>query len=439
MFYMLLLIKLTFDYIYYFILRYDYGKIELLKRGFNRGAFQFNFNFLIYLITTIISLFFIYFFSKYVANDNKTSTVLFSVLFLIGYFPCVTLMAFSSYSWSYLIYFHLYWLWFMYIFVKIKKIRLKTIVSNKIFNKKNSKILFYLITSIFILISVGLAYKYYGKIYIEISFSNDNVYENRLAARGAFGTISNIVRNNCMYAVFPIVIVYLFNKKKISQFIVILFAIFIVYSVDSQKASMLIVMASLLLAFFIKKNALNFIIRGILLLNITCIVLYSAFDINIFLDYLFKRIYFLPAIITQCQFDYVNTNGFVVMFSSILSKIGLLNNYIYNELQLPFAIGLKYFGSAAISSNTGGFAAAYVYGPLGILVTPIIYSLLFKLLNDVTKNLDLRYSISIIVSFAYLINGASLPAVILIYGYLLAIFLLLLLNYFESNLSSNLP
>ena len=105
-----------------------------------------------------------------------------------------------------------------------------------------------------------------------------------------------------------------------------------------------------------------------------------------------------------------------------------IQNYEYAEISLPFMIGRYYFGSVSISANTGAFAGAYAYGLLSLFITPLAYAFLFRLLNKFTRNIEVNYYIPFILVTIFVIEGATIPSVLSVYGYITGLILLYLMN-----------
>lgn len=425
--------KITFDIIYWFVIKNTYVDIPLLMRGYARNAFSFNFNPIKYIIAWMITIMLSNIFTSYVLKEDKPHEILLTALFCISFFPNMTIFGMSDYEWSFLAGNAVFWLILIFathFFTKKRTIN-SSLINNKEpvkIQKKNSKIVFWTIILIYVVGSVLLSIVYFGGFHIDLSFSTKEVYTSRLAARGAFGTLTNYFRHNAMYIVLPLLLIICLVKKRYLLCGISCICLLLVYSIDSQKAVLMLLLVSIVMAMLVKKKISKLIIKGIPIINII-LVIFQIFTGNLtIVDSLFKRIYFLPAILGHCHLEYVNGNQSVVFLSSLLSKFGIITNYAYTQLALPFQIGQKYFGSSAISANTGAFAGAYDYGFLGLFIVPIIYAFLFKLLDKACVNVLSNYYIAILVPIAFSIVGATLPSVLTVYGFLTALLLLYLMG-----------
>lgn len=431
----LILFRLTLDFMYLFIIQGEYENITILSLGYARGAFSFNYDAGKIIASFLLSILFIAFLVKFIIERDRPHELLCVGLLNISVLPSVVLFAYSDISWEFILLFTLFWLWFYVIVMLINRKIEKSNDNSRckknrvgLISKRSAVILFWLITLIFIIGSISLSFNYFGGFNISLSYAPDDVYGSRVAARGAFGTLSNYFRNNAMYIVIPLIANAFLIKRMYSLFSVALLVLLLLFSIDSQKAVLMLALLSFVIVHMNNNRILGKLIRCFLLINIFVILFYLVTENILFIDYLVKRIYFLPAIIGKCYFEYVSTHGNMILFSTLLQVANIIKDYPYAEKALPFLIGKTYFGSINISANTGGFAAAFAYGFLSLFVTPIVYGFLFRLLNKVTDKMEEKYYMPFIVVTVFVVNGTTIPSVILVYGYLTGLMLLYVMN-----------
>lgn len=244
-----------------------------------------------------------------------------------------------------------------------------------------------------------------------------------------------------MYVIIPLIANIFLIKRKYGLFGISFIVLLLLFSVDSQKAVLMLAILSFGVAHIIKNKISNTLIRGLLFANLFVILFYLITGNLLLIEYLVKRIYFLPAIIGRCYYEYVTTNGNMVLLSSFLQGIGAIKNYVYADVSLPFLIGKYYFGSVSISANTGGFAGAYAYGILSLFITPLAYGFLFRLLDKVTIFVEAKFYIPFIMVTVYVIVGSTISSVLLVYGYIIGIIMLYIMNNtddFEFSKSSGI-
>jgi hypothetical protein len=139
---------------------------------------------------------------------------------------------------------------------------------------------------------------------------------------------------------------------------------------------------------------------------------------------LVRRIFFVPAQLTEIYFEFFRENR-VYLSHSIL---GAFIDYQYS-LPPPRVIGLMYFGNEALAANTGVLADGFMnFGYFGVIAWALILSILLRFADKAAygKNKKIAYPLIIMTSFN-LINGALLTS-ILTHGILFAMLILILLR-----------
>lgn len=445
---LLLLFRLTLDFMYIYIIQKEYNNINILSMGYANGAFSFHYDAGRIAYSFFASFLFIELLVRCIIRHDKPHELICVGLLGISILPNMVMFAYSNIEWRFILLLTIFWIWFYTIVILMNK-KDEDIIdrgeqksgSIGIFSKKTAWYLFWIIVLAFIFGSIVLSYRYYGGFHINLSFADNDVYELRLSARGSFGTFLNYFRNNAMYVIIPLIANIFLIKRKYGLFGISFIVLLLLFSVDSQKAVLMLAILSFGVAHIIKNKISNTLIRGLLFANLFVILFYLITGNLLLIEYLVKRIYFLPAIIGRCYYEYVTTNGNMVLLSSFLQGIGAIKNYVYADVSLPFLIGKYYFGSVSISANTGGFAGAYAYGILSLFITPLAYGFLFRLLDKVTILVEAKFYIPFIMVTVYVIVGSTISSVLLVYGYIIGIIMLYIMNNtddFEFSKSSGI-
>ena len=431
----LFLFRLTLDFMYLYIIQKKYVNMGILEMGYSKEAFSFNYDIGRILYSFVACIFFIEILTKFVIRQDKPHELLCVGLVSISLLPNLVMFAYSNIEWRFIFLQSLFWLWFLVIVVWTNKNDEDAIDRDieenntlRMFSKQSAIVFFWILSILFIIGSVILSFRYYGGFNISLSFADKDVYECRLAARDSFGTIINYFRNNAMYVVVPLIANIFLINHKYGLFTGCLIVLLLLFSVDSQKAVLMLALLSFFVSLSIKNLISKMLIKGLLFINLFVILIYLATGNLLLIDYLVKRVYFLPAIIGRCYYEYVTSNGNIVLFSSLFQEMNVIQNYEYAEISLPFMIGRYYFGSVAISANTGAFAGAYAYGLLSLIITPLAYAFLFRLLNKFTRNIGAKYYMPFILVTIFVIEGATIPSVLSVYGYITGLILLYLMN-----------
>lgn len=422
--------KITLEYIYLYILPNIIHKIYMLNVSFLRKAYYFNFDTDKYIISWGIFYLFLYIFVEkilFIGSKQNIGQIILGVLFFMSFIPNIILFSFSNIEFTYLFLFLIYWGIFFttsHILFKINYLSKKRI--------KYSKLIITLMIVFFIVFSLLISY-YYNNFKIYITIEDSIVYFKRF--NSSFPKYIDCFRNTAMFIIIPIILVYFLKLKKILFFSITVYIQLLLYSLDLQKTAVFLMGISIF-GFIYYKNKTKImcsVFLNLLGINIITIIFYKFFNNLFFLNHVMKRIYFLPAIISNCYFLYVNKYSNVVPFSTIFQRLGLIENYYYKYQGLPYHIGQEFFGNIKISANTGGFGNAFSYGIIGVILIPICYAIILKILNIVTVNLELSFLLPIIVSITFLITGTSLISILAIYGLPIGIVLLKLFNDLDSN------
>lgn len=427
----LFLFRLSLDYMYMHIIQKEYGNITLLSLGYQRGAFSFNTDIARIFVSFILSMGFIIFVTSKIVRDDKAHELIILGLLATSVLPNHVMFAYSEIEWRFMILHTLFWGWMFFLTYKLSKrnnTSIKSVDKRITITKESARYTFWIIAFVFIIGSIILSYNYYGGFHIDLRLDNDTVYTNRIAARGAFGYFTNLFRNNAMLAVLPLLVVSFLERKKYFYFVISLFAVFLLYSVDSFKIVLFLTIISIVAALVIKNKICRTIVCSLVAANMFVSLAYELIGKLVLVEYLAKRIYFIPSIIGSCYYTYSNTHGIQVFFSSFLKKIGVISEYVYSKISLPFLIGREYFGSVNISANTGGFGNAYAYGIIGLLLIPIIYAVMFNILDKVTKGMNPKYYISFVILNIYVIVNTSIMTVLIIYGFITGIIMLSIMS-----------
>lgn len=428
----LILVRFSVDIMYWWILSDRFYDIMLLQRAYERNAFNFELNLERLLFSYVATLLFSFWYSYKVINYDKPHELMMLVLMCVSLFPSLSFFSCSVVSWEAFLYLCIFWviLFGAQNYICGKNNFSWTLAKNKSFiSAKNAQKIFRMMILSFLIGSIALAYEYNNGFYINLTFDMEDVYEARLLARGKFGALMEIFKNNASYAVMPLLCTWSLYQKKYLVFFVTIFAQVMLFSIDNIKSAIILPVLAIVAMFIInnKRVCMN-LIKGFLVLNFGTVAWYFIFNDIILVDALFKRLYFLPAINSNCYFVTVNEMGMMFFGSTVLQSLDMIGTYAYTQVALPFIVGYNYYGSFEISANCGAFGSAYSYGVFGMVVIPIVYALSWRLLNFCSQYVEPKIYISIIIVYGYMIVNSSLTSVLFIYGYFVALLLIYLIN-----------
>ncbi|QUL53902.1 oligosaccharide repeat unit polymerase [Paenibacillus tritici] len=419
------LYRLSLDFLYVTVLNEYHEKSVLLSRGiFNLeiNEFKYGVSWIIFLIATI-------FVNKGILKTtNKASEILTLGLFAISFVPTISLFGLANLEYEFLYNFTAFWMVFLisvYFFCGNESTRL---FKNNLKLNDKSKYFVWLIIVYFFCLGVFIISYLVNGLKLNLTLDSTKIYELRSFAKSQnLGSLVDYFRNNAMYIIIPFAGIYFWQKKNWLFLIALIYIQLLLYSIDNQKAALFILPASIIAYLFYKKFIIELVPLLLTILNIL-IFIESLFNKTTFLvSTLLERMYYLPAILSNGYFEYFKEMPSVVPFVSVFQKIGFVNDYPYT-MGVPYIIGSVYFNNSAISANTGMFGSAYSYGVLGVLIIPLAYGFLLSLLNKVTTGLEVKTYISILIFLIYAITGATIFVVVSVYGFILALILLSLVN-----------
>lgn len=234
--------------------------------------------------------------------------------------------------------------------------------------------------------------------------------------------------NNWIYQVFTIFAIgYFLNKKKWILVIIIVLVQVVFYGYSAHKS----VLFGLILVFgtwywYRKSNKAFIVPLGLCGIVILSLFLFVFFD-EITLGTLFiRRVFYVPAYLTFKYFEFFGSNDKVFWSNSILSQF---IDYPYDK-SVPLLIG-EFIGEPSASANNGFISSGYAhFGYCGIIFYTIFFAFIVKILDSITKQIDVLWlvlAITITPLRAALISS-DLFTTLLTHGLILTVFLVLLMR-----------
>jgi hypothetical protein len=129
-----------------------------------------------------------------------------------------------------------------------------------------------------------------------------------------------------------------------------------------------------------------------------------------------RRMFFVPAHLNECYFDFFNHNH-IYLSNSVMSNF---IDYPY-DLQPEYLIGREYFDKPEMSSNAGLIANGFMnFGYIGVVAYSVIFSFFLMLINSI--NLNKRY-FGLFIFFMFIFRGSPFLTTILTHGFWLVLVL----------------
>ncbi|TCI25136.1 hypothetical protein EVJ32_11585 [Exiguobacterium sp. SH5S4] len=419
----IILFKVSLDVLYVTVLQSYHTESYLLSY-----IYVYEFNYYKFVISWVIYILFSLFLTyKIITTGDKPSEILILGLFLASYSPALSLFGLSNLDYKFLSIVLCFWI-FLFIPIQIsKKIKFKKIKSSKIIDDDTKLKLWYLMIFIFSVGTIIISWKYNG-LKLNLTLDSVRVYELRSEVRNLeMNALVEYFRHNAMYVVIPFASLYFYIKRNWMLFTIMVFLQLLLYSIGNQKAALFLLPASIIAYVFYRKNMVMKVPFILTSLNLLVLIEFIINKSSFLIASLLERIYFLPAMLSYAYYEFFINNQPVIPFVSIFEKIGVIRYYPY-EQGVPYILGGLLFNNPKISANTGLVGSAFSYGYLGLLIIPILYGLLFILLDKVSSNIDTKSILPIIILQIFVIAGATFFVVISVYGYLTVLLILALIN-----------
>ncbi|EKN62760.1 O-antigen ligase [Schinkia azotoformans] len=405
--------KVIYDFIYIFITTdiFDYMNSILV---FN--IYRYIINWIVFLLLLISILYFL--------KDNIMSFVLKS-LFIFSAIPTISLYGLKEMNNEAFFLMTLYWGVMICSFALIQNL--------KIYNEnKKSKDWYnnFRYTNILFVGSIIMTiflWGFYGDFRILISFSN--VYDYRLALREvqipsflryAMLWLGNVFLPYC----FTIFLLY----KKVGRAIITFSGGVMLFSINGLKSWLIVYFLIACIFFIYKKGYRLNRYTGVLSLlvimyGLIAIIMYMVGG-SISLVAMYHRVFSVPAEINYNYFTFFSNNEALLLRESILRHIASSPYAIGSS----FIIGDLFGGNSTTNANNGMFGDAYAnFKTIGILIYPIVLSVIFKILDSFTRDRDTRVVISILLILIWNLINASFFMWLLSGG----VVIFLLLFYFD--------
>ena len=414
-------IRLIFDIAYRYIISTLFSYM-----GFNNGA----------TITTqifswiLLIVFSTFLFKAYLNINNVVSHEIIFLLFIISFLPFTSLLGFNAFPLPFSLSFIVYWFILISLLLYVKTNYGKNMIT---FSYKGNKAVgdseLIVILLIFFVV-VALISGIYTNF--RITFDLLDVYDNRAEARSVeLPTIITYIYS-WSRALNSIIIVYFLRKKKYIWVIICGLTQVLSFGFDGSKTTLFLLLIAIIVGkmpSFSITRLNNWFLIGILLLSIISVLSNFLFN-NIVLSSLFiRRVFYLPLEISNNYFDFFSNHQPDFFRQSFLRYFGFKSPYP----PISRMIGKLYYNSDFMSANNGLLSDAIAnLGYVGILVFPILITIVLKTLDGCSFALDRRilFTVSIYVSFVFV--NSFLFTVLLTHGLLL---LMVLLSFMDRHLS----
>lgn len=405
--------KLSLDYLYVNSISVHYGYLGYVRE------FSHTINNLSY----IAIIFYTYFFKKILEKDTPASLIL-MVIYLLYFLPNLTFCVYTN-NFEFFLYSVIYCALLFLFYVRYGKVKYY-----KIFDNSQSMILFKILLYTVVLMMIVFSVIYNG---FSIKFDFEEVYEIR--AKVSELNMPSFINYLRPIASMFITISFMYYLIQKNVFLSCLFFFFglMMYSFGAHKTDFVLLILTLLIYFFYKKEYNKYLLHAFIGFNLILIffVEFGSESVQISIAGLYSRTYFTPTLLAYFHYDYFSTHELLYLKEHFGHWFETNVNHKNNS---PYIIAATYFNDPDMSSNTGLIGSDYAqFGWASLLVFPLVRAYFFKVFDMSSFKLDARiYLISSFSFGALFINGAFFTALIS-GGFLAVCFLLYLMPRYTKN------
>lgn len=348
-------------------------------------------------------------------NDNKPSSIILFLHFIIMILPIFTIYAFKNES---NVYFNLVCSAFCIECILVKK--LPTI---KIYKIKNVRYIFYTLIGIITVL-----------VYTSMIASNGiptldalniyNVYKIRAEVNYPF--LMNYLVVWQAAAINPLMIASSFYYKSYKTFLLFFSLQIVIYLITGHKTYLFISFAIIIIIYVLnKKNTMRLIINISIFGFIITYILYKFRITMILGDIFIRRFLFVPAQLKFYYYDFISQNRFLHYSEGVIGKIfGFESPYNMNFTNL---IADVYFNKPNMSANTGYLGTGYAnLGFTGVIIYVVVISIILKIIDSIGKKLDNALVTGIVLFPMLILNESDLLTTLLTGGLMILLILLYL-------------
>lgn len=355
---------------------------------------------------------------KCVNNISFSSTVLLLIYYL-NFVPGTVFMSYTriAYTIPWYIYFCL-----LYFFCTSFSFRF-SINTNHIYMNKQ------FVYSMAILFSVVILFIWIYYAHGRIQIGLDDLYSVRLEAR-SFG-MPMVFRYifASMKIVLPVFVVWALNNRNYWIALLFSFVQLIAFFTDGSKSTLFSLLVAIIGFFVLKNNEIRikripWLLTGISFFGILEYQMLRSYQIA---GIIIRRVMFVPQSLNVKYYDFFSSHNPDYFKSSVLKFLGFSSEYG----SIARMIGFYYSGSKSLAANNGLFSDAFAnLGYLGILILPLLIAMLLRILDELSKGLNISIIIGSTIPFTVALISSSIFTMFLSHG---VIALMLMFYFFPRN------
>ena len=392
----IILLRLTLDMVYVFVLRSVYGY----------SGFILHFVAYKYILSWVATLVMTPLIVKLYHNSSVSATVVL-LINLVYFIPGCTLYSLLGLPDLYFLFYILYWIILMFWQYKLPYIYFRLV------SERLSKRIF---TFIIVIIAVGavvLTGFYNG---FQLNFRLDNIYELRAIRRSM--NLPIIARYFQPFAnIFvPLALIYFLVKKKyiVSFFMIIIQ--FLLFSFGGEKFALFMIPFAILGYMFYREKRISWFSWGLVVLNILALLEYIIWNSCYTVAYFQFRSMLLTNLISFQFFDYFSVHTPDFLMQSILRRLGFVSDY---DIPITYLLGREYYGNVNIMANNGMIGDAFTnFAWLGLILFPLFIILALRFMDACAYRINRRLILPVVLGYMIAFINEAFFTVMLTSGFL---------------------
>ena len=404
------LIILDYSYVTIIFPLYEYMGFVFVKDGMK-------------VFTGLVLLFVMMFF---IPNKlDKPSNILSLCLVVIMYIPTLTIFSFGDATYGFILMNTTFWVILLTIIKVVPTIK---------FPKPNPKICKLLFLGIVITVCFYCCFSVIKAFGFNINLNIFDVYEQRDAYKAANIPFSGYLFTWSSNVILPMGFMYLIQKKKYLLSLIPILTLLLLFSGTGMKSMLFTIPTVIVFCIFLKfKNVATHLMLLLVIASVVCVVAYAYFNEVMLISLLQRRLFLVPARISQYYYDFFIESGQIQLSHSIFSS---LSNYRYEEEPAKF-ISEIFVGSSS-NFNSGMIADGFAnFGFVGVFCWSIFTAFIFKLMDCVAVDKNKNIVIAGVIMFVSSLSNSALVTNLGTHGVLVAIFMLYILPTEQKKESEN--
>ncbi len=392
----IILLRLTLDMVYIFIVNPIYGYSGFLLNFF---AYKYGLSWIVTLVMTpfIVNLY----------NNSSVSSTIVLLLNLIYFIPGCTLYSLLGLPDLYFLFYVLYWIILMVWQYRVPYVHFG------LPSEQHSKPIF-----IFLIIGIALGAIAISGLYngFQMNFRLDNVYELRSIRKEM--TLPAIARyfHPMATVLIPLALVYFLSAKKYILSFGMIVIQFLLFSFGGEKYALFMIPVAIFGFYLYREKRISWFSWGLVALNLIGLLEVFWRNSHLVTAYLQRRTMFFTNLLSYQYYDYFSTHTPDYLFQSILRRFGFISQY---DIKIPHLMGFEHYGNIATNANNGMIGDAFCnFAWLGLIISPLLIILALRLMDACAHGIDRRLLITVFVGYTLSFTNGAFFTIMLTNGFL---------------------